>query len=139
MTDPTGDPDRWERIGQIVHAALERDPHAREAFLEEACGDDYELREQVDSLLFAQRAGGPLPAGDTAPDDQLDLLREALGDRYDVVREIGSGGMATVYLAHDRKHNREVAIKVLHSWLGATLGGERFLREIEIAAGLHTT
>jgi len=54
----------------------------------------------------------------------------ALNDRYAVRREIGTGGMATVFLARDEKHERDVAIKVLHPDLAATLGGERFLAEI---------
>jgi eukaryotic-like serine/threonine-protein kinase len=69
--------------------------------------------------------------------DLLDSLREALADRYTVERELGRGGMATVFLAEDRKHGRPVAIKVLHSELTAALGPERFLREIEIAARLQ--
>jgi serine/threonine-protein kinase len=67
----------------------------------------------------------------------LDSLRDALADRYAVERELGRGGMATVFLAEDRKHRRPVAIKVLHSELAAALGAERFLREIEIAARLQ--
>ncbi|HVH68715.1 MAG TPA: serine/threonine-protein kinase [Gemmatimonadales bacterium] len=69
--------------------------------------------------------------------DLLDSLREALADRYAVDRELGRGGMATVFLAEDRKHGRSVAIKVLHPELSAALGAERFLREIEIAARLQ--
>ena len=67
----------------------------------------------------------------------LDSLREALADRYAVQREVGRGGMATVFLAEDLKHHRSVAIKVLHAELAAALGAERFLREIEIAARLQ--
>ncbi len=69
--------------------------------------------------------------------DLLDSLREALADRYAVERELGRGGMATVFLAQDLKHHRSVAIKVLHAELTAELGAERFLREIEIAARLQ--
>jgi tRNA A-37 threonylcarbamoyl transferase component Bud32 len=64
-------------------------------------------------------------------------LRAALADRYTVEREIGSGGMATVYLAEDVKHHRKVAVKVLRPDLAAALGADRFLREIEIAAQLE--
>src|SRR5213080_1446117 len=63
-------------------------------------------------------------------------LRGALADRYAIDRELGHGGMATVYLAQDLKHGRAVAIKVLRPELAAALGAERFLREIEIAARL---
>jgi len=69
--------------------------------------------------------------------DLLDSLREALADRYAVERELGRGGMATVFLAEDLKHHRSVAIKVLHAELTAALGTERFLREIETAARLQ--
>ena len=64
-------------------------------------------------------------------------LADALSARYRIDREIGAGGMATVYLAHDIKHDRDVAIKVLHPDLGAALGGERFLTEIRTTARLQ--
>ncbi len=64
-------------------------------------------------------------------------LTSALADRYTIERELGAGGMATVYLAHDIKHDRDVAIKVLHPDLGAALGGERFLSEIRTTARLQ--
>ncbi len=69
--------------------------------------------------------------------DQLDRLKAALADRYAVEREIGSGGMATVYLAHDVKHHRQVALKVLLPELAAVLGADRFLNEIRVTANLH--
>ncbi|PYO14936.1 MAG: hypothetical protein DMD31_07350 [Gemmatimonadetes bacterium] len=68
--------------------------------------------------------------------DVFPPLQPALADRYLIERELGRGGMATVYLAQDLKHHRQVAIKVLKPELAAALGPERFLREIEIAAGL---
>ena len=67
----------------------------------------------------------------------LDLLRGALADRYRLERELGAGGMATVYLAEDLKHHRQVAVKVLRPELAATLGPDRFMQEIEIAARLQ--
>jgi serine/threonine protein kinase len=69
--------------------------------------------------------------------DPSDRLRAALADRYRLDREIGQGGMATVYLAHDLKHDRDVALKVLRPELGAVLGAERFLREIQLTAKLQ--
>ena len=71
------------------------------------------------------------------PSETLVRLRAALVDRYAVERELGRGGMATVFLARDIKHEREVAIKVLHPELAASLGGERFEREIKLAAKLQ--
>jgi tRNA A-37 threonylcarbamoyl transferase component Bud32/tetratricopeptide (TPR) repeat protein len=64
-------------------------------------------------------------------------LTDALRDRYLIERELGRGGMATVYLAQDLKHDRKVAIKVLRPELGASLGPERFLQEIRVAAKLQ--
>jgi serine/threonine-protein kinase len=63
-----------------------------------------------------------------------DRITAALADRYRIEREIGRGGMATVYLAEDLKHHRQVAVKVLRPDLAATMGSDRFLREIEVAA-----
>jgi len=72
--------------------------------------------------------GGALP---------IERLREALSGTYAIDRELGRGGMATVYLAQDEKHERLVALKVLHPDLAATLGPDRFLREIKVAARLN--
>ncbi len=69
--------------------------------------------------------------------NSLDTLKAALAERYRVERELGAGGMATVYLARDLKHDRDVAIKVLEPELGAVLGGERFLSEIRTTARLQ--
>ena len=71
------------------------------------------------------------------PSDQLAHLATALAGRYRVERELGHGGMATVYLADDLRHQRQVAIKVLRPELGAVLGPDRFTREIGIAAKLN--
>jgi tetratricopeptide (TPR) repeat protein len=71
------------------------------------------------------------------PSARLQLLREALGSRYRLDREIGRGGMATVYVARDMKHERLVGIKVLNPEPASALGPERFQREIRIAAQLH--
>jgi len=67
----------------------------------------------------------------------LERLQQALADRYRIERELGAGGMATVYLAHDLRHDRKVALKVLRQELTAALGAERFHREIHIAAKLQ--
>jgi serine/threonine protein kinase len=66
-----------------------------------------------------------------------DGLRDALADRYALERELGRGGMAVVYLAHDVRHDRPVAFKVLLPELAASLGPERFQREIHLAARLQ--
>lgn len=69
--------------------------------------------------------------------DIEERLREALAKRYWIESKIGSGGMATIYLAQDLKQNRQVAVKVLDPDLAQSLGAERFLREIEAAANLR--
>src|SRR5207245_8839584 len=79
---------------------------------------------------------GTAQCGATTVSSQLESLRTALAARYAVERELGRGGMATVYLARDLKHGRRVAIKVLRPEIAVALGAERFLREIEVAARL---
>ena len=66
-----------------------------------------------------------------------DRLASALAERYRIERELGTGGMATVYLAHDLRHDREVAVKVLRPELAAAIGAERFLAEIHTTAKLQ--
>ena len=69
--------------------------------------------------------------------ESVSRLSASLADRYTIERELGAGGMATVYLAHDIWHDRDVALKVLKSDLAESLGRERFLREIRLAARLN--
>src|SRR5688500_2295920 len=77
--------------------------------------------------------------GDNVPvsTTQLATLSAGLADRYRIERELGQGGMATVYLAEDVRHRRKVALKVLHPELSAVLGPDRFLKEIELTASLQ--
>ncbi len=69
--------------------------------------------------------------------DVIERLTTALEDRYRIERELGRGGMAIVYLAHDLKHDRQVAVKVVQPELAAVIGGERFLNEIKVTANLQ--
>ncbi|MGE5101603.1 MAG: protein kinase domain-containing protein [Deltaproteobacteria bacterium] len=129
-------PERWNEIQRVVDGALDLPAAARTAYLDEACGTDAALREDAARLLDAceraARQGDPFATPATVISSEL---RTALADRYTVERELGHGGMATVYLARDRRHDREVAVKVLDQAI--TPGGaERFLREIRIAAKL---
>ncbi len=64
-------------------------------------------------------------------------LSSALADRYKIESHVGEGGMATVYLAHDLKHDRKVALKVLRPELAAVIGADRFLQEIKVTANLQ--
>ncbi|HEX6644332.1 MAG TPA: protein kinase, partial [Gemmatimonadales bacterium] len=96
-----------------------------------------------DEAQFCLRCGLPTPTDPGVPPRtaatgafEVSQVRKALADRYRVERVLGEGGMATVYLAEDLKHRRKVAVKVMRPELSATLGADRFLREIEIAAKL---
>jgi serine/threonine-protein kinase len=68
---------------------------------------------------------------------QFDDLQASMADRYMLERELGTGGMATVYLARDARHNRKVAIKVLRAEVARLIGADRFLKEIETTANLQ--
>src|SRR2546430_2771021 len=85
---------------------------------------------------IGQRSSLPSPDRTALP-DLRPLLQDGLAGIYAVEREVGRGGMATVFLAHDVKHDRPVAIKVLHPEVAGALGADRFLREIRIAAHLQ--
>ncbi|HEY7635325.1 MAG TPA: serine/threonine-protein kinase, partial [Gemmatimonadales bacterium] len=137
-------PERWEAVKEVLARTLERPAGERAAFLNEACGDDALLRSEVESLLAAgEGTGGFLespPVAATPEGDGPELatrLAVALADRFTLERELGRGGMATVYLAQDLKHDRPVALKVLHPEIAASLGTERFLREIRLTARLQ--
>ena len=101
------------------------------------------MRSQVSLARYCLAANGKHPY--SRPSDilqpagmatSLDRLRSAISSRYEIERELGHGAMATVYLARDLKHNREVAVKVLIADLGFALGPERFRREIDLASHL---
>ncbi len=96
-----------------------------------------------DEALFCLKCGTPTPTEPGVPERtmptgaiEVDRVRRALADHYRIEGVLGEGGMATVYLAEDLKHHRKVAVKVMRPELAETLGAERFLREVEIAAKL---
>jgi len=147
MTRSTS-PDRWREIEHVLDGALDLPTIERAAFLESACGADVALREEVERVLRAHdRAGdfleqpllriASLVPGVTPSPSALSAPGTTIAGRYVVERELGRGGMATVYLARDTKHSRPVAIKVLDATLAQRVGAGRFLREIEITANLQ--
>jgi serine/threonine-protein kinase len=132
-------------IDAILRASLSCEPAQRDAFAREACGDDEDLRREVASLLavhdragdFLNRPAAEILARAIAPPSLRGRLATALAGRYQIDREIGRGGMATVHLALDLRHHRPVAIKVLREELAAAVGAERFLEEIRVTASLQ--
>src|SRR5215831_6920181 len=138
-------PEHWKRVKQLFHAALERDPAERGAFLDQACQGDSLLRQQVQDLL-------------TSDDNTVDILdqpmvgmaAELMAGRpspfapgrtvgpFQVIKEIGRGGMGEVYLARDTRLDRPVAIKVLPDSLASSAERvRRFQQEARTASSLN--
>jgi serine/threonine-protein kinase len=142
-------PARWQEIEPLLDAALDCAPAGRDAFVMTATASDPALRAELEALLRDAADGSPLQLLDrSASEVFVSLLRddseivarvfaEEFAGRYTISKRIGAGGMATVYLAHDVRHDREVAIKILHPELTATIGSARFEREIRMTARLQ--
>ena len=136
-------PDDWPELASLVDALLDAAPDERAALVARLSGGDPVRRSDLEQLL-AECEGEPelfrRPAAERFAalfEDDVARFPEALGERYRLTRELARGGMATVFLAVDLKHGRDVAVKVVHPAVAAALGRERFLREIQIVAQLH--
>lgn len=143
--------ERWERVAALVDAALDCEPAERARYLEEACGGNEALRAEIEALLAAAWAPSFLDSGAfvfaapllkaTLANGEDASTSEAVpaepGLPYELERKLGRGGMATIYLAHDAKHDRRLAVKVLHAELTASFGAERFVQEIRLTARLQ--
>jgi eukaryotic-like serine/threonine-protein kinase len=136
-------PERWAQLSPFIDAALDQSPEERRRYIELVSEHDPVLRADLERLLYeCSRSDSIIDRGATERfallfDESLAELPGVLGDRFVVEREIGRGGMATVFLAHDRKHARPVAIKVLRRDVAASVGANRFLHEIATAARLQ--
>ena len=137
-------PDDWAALAPLVDDVLDASTTDRAALIDQLCGGDAVRAAKLHALIAECERDVPLldhPAAerfsgllDDAPEQPLPAV---LGDRYRIEREIGRGGMARVFLADDTKYHRKVAVKVIRPDLAASLGRERFLREITIAARLR--
>lgn len=134
-----GDSSVSRRALALFDEAVEQPLASRDAWIDAHCAGDAALASELRSLLAgADRASGIL---DVLPDfavlpDLGQALGDALGFGYEIRQQIGRGGMGTVFLARERKHDRDVVIKVLDPSIAHAFGEERFLREVRIAATL---
>ena len=148
MTDSN---ERWHRVWAVVDDALDREPALRAAYVEQVCAGELALRRDVERALALADEEHFLDAGALSfagallrrdPEPLVDaaiptLVQTEWGATYALEREIGRGGSATVYLARDLKHDRHIAVKVLHAPHRAFYGAERFVREIRLTAQLQ--
>ena len=123
---------RWQRIEDIFHRAVDLAPGARSAFLNEVCAGDASLRKEVESLLAHDAEGGSTFVG-AAGDDAPRTIAH-----YRMLSKLGQGGMGAVYRATDSKLGREVAIKILpEAFAGDRDRLARFTREAKVLASLN--
>jgi len=138
-------PERWQQIERLYHAALEQEPNARAAFLDDACAGDDALQREIESLLgFQEKAEQFIeaPALDIAArktvEDQVNSMIGRQFGSYRILLQLGAGGMGEVYQAEDTSLDRKVAIKFIRA--GSTADAQarkRLIREAQAAARLE--
>src|ERR1043166_642424 len=136
--------EHWQKVEAIFLAALDRDPQERATFLRDVCGDDSTLRVQVEGMLAADGQSNLIDA--PAAEVAADLLVAANGslepgqtvNQYRVIRELGRGGMGQVYLAHDSRLDRPVALKLLpYAFSKDPERVRRFQQEARVVSALN--
>src|SRR5688572_19605422 len=137
-------PPNWRELQALVDTVLDTPLERRDSVLTEMSAGDPDRRASLERLVAECESDAPLldrPAAERFArllvEEPVIPLPETLGGRYRIDREVGRGGMAVVHLARDLKHARDVAVKVIRPDLAASLGRERFLAEIGIAARLR--
>ena len=143
---PPTNPERWERVKELLNAALDLKPSQREDYLVQTCGNDTELRNEVAELLASYEDAGDefldRPDRDgsalAAFDSVLDPLIGKLVGPYRIVKEVGQGGMGSVYRAEraDDLYKREVAVKIIRRGMNNEFIARRFRRERQALAAL---
>jgi len=135
-------PDKWQEISKIFDSALAMNAGERVAFLSQACGQNAELRHEIELLLAANDQKDSFidsPKIGLAPQEtQPKLRKDEIVGSFQIIKMLGAGGMGEVYLAHDLRLNRQVAIKVLprNSTIDEN-ARQRFKREAQSAAALE--
>jgi len=128
--------ERWQQIEHVFHSVLAAEPAARKAALESFCGDDADLRREVQLLLDAEAESGSFLASDSTPPEESAVGRRI--GQYQVISALGAGAMGEVYLALDTRLGRQVAVKVLPArFAGDRERVTRFMREAKASSALN--
>src|SRR5437016_3890573 len=138
-------PERWQQVEEVLQAALDRPPHERVSFLNEACSEDEGLRQEASSLIDAYDEAGDFIEEPAIVHDAHVLLgnngQDNIGREigpYQIIERLGAGGMGEVYLAEDRRLARQVALKILPPYFVSDEARlRRFQREARAASALN--
>jgi serine/threonine protein kinase len=136
-------PERWEQVEKLFNAAVEKSAEERNFFLDEACGNDAELKREVESLLAqAESVSSPIAAAVSEAAESFSILENRIGKHigpYRIVAVVGQGGMGTVYKAvrDDDQFSKQVAIKIVKRGMDVDPVIHRFRQERQILAALE--